>query len=339
MTPLAEILRDRIRRDGPIPFRHFMEAALYHPEHGYYRRDRFGRRGDFFTAEQVQPVFGRIVAKHLEAWRSQIGEPFHVVELGAGRAEMAEGLGGFHYVPVDIDRGALPSAIRGVVFSNEFFDALPVDRVFSRDGRVVEALVGWDGGFVWTEGADADDRTREYLARYVPHLHHSAEVSWAAVQWIERIAGAMTEGFHVAIDYGYTARESLRFPDGTLMSYRRHQATPDVLDSPGERDITAHVAFDALIEYGTRAGLEFVSLGTLAQFTLDAGRDDEFAAVLGGKSQLRQQLKTLLFGMGESYRVLVQRKSHRPLPADSRVAQAPAETRSLSTARPRGAPK
>lgn len=314
MTPLAEILRDQIRRDGPMPFRTFMEAALYHQEYGYYRRDRFGRRGDFFTAEQIQPVFGRIVAKHLERWRSQIGQPFQVVELGAGRAEMAECLGGFDYLPVDIDRGEFPSSVRGVVFSNEFFDALPADRVFSREGRVVEALVGWDGGFVWTEGADVDDRTREHLTRYVPHLHNSAEVNWAAVAWVERVAGAMAEGFHVAIDYGYTARESLRFPDGTLMSYRRHLASPDVLDSPGDRDITAHVAFDALIDYGARAGLKLVLFGTLAQFILEAGRDDEFAGVFGGDDRLRQQLKTLLFGMGESHRVLVQRKS---APADA----------------------
>ncbi|MFN0170068.1 MAG: class I SAM-dependent methyltransferase [Bryobacteraceae bacterium] len=309
MTPLAEILRDQIRRDGPIPFRTFMEVALYHPEYGYYRRDRFGRAGDFFTAGQLQPVFGRIVARHLESWRSRIGEPFQVIELGAGRAEVAPSLATFDYLPVDLDRGALPASFRGVVFSNEFFDALPVDRVFCRDGRIVEARVGWQEGFVWKDGTEADDRTREYLSRYVPHFETSAEIHWAAVEWIERIARSLSAGVHIAIDYGYTARESLRFPDGTLMSYRRHQASPDVLDSPGERDLTAHVAFDALIEYGARAGLEWVSLGTLAQFTLDAGRDDEFAAVLGGDTQLRQQLKTLLFGMGESFRVLIQRKS------------------------------
>ena len=38
MTPLAQILRDEIGRSGPISFHRFMEAALYHPEFGYYRR-------------------------------------------------------------------------------------------------------------------------------------------------------------------------------------------------------------------------------------------------------------------------------------------------------------
>ena len=48
MTPVAEILRDEIRRSGPISFHRFMDAALYHPEFGYYRRPRdpFGTRDD-----------------------------------------------------------------------------------------------------------------------------------------------------------------------------------------------------------------------------------------------------------------------------------------------------
>ena len=60
MTTAGELLAREIRASGPVPFRRFMEVALYHPEHGYYRRPRdpFGKRGDFFTAEQVQPVFG-----------------------------------------------------------------------------------------------------------------------------------------------------------------------------------------------------------------------------------------------------------------------------------------
>jgi len=36
MTALGEILRDEIRRSGPVSFHRFMEAALYHPEFGYY---------------------------------------------------------------------------------------------------------------------------------------------------------------------------------------------------------------------------------------------------------------------------------------------------------------
>ena len=64
MTPAGEFLAAEIRRDGPVSFRRFMEVALYHPDCGYYRRpaERFGKHGDFFTAEQLQPVFGILIA-------------------------------------------------------------------------------------------------------------------------------------------------------------------------------------------------------------------------------------------------------------------------------------
>ena len=67
MTPLGVLIRDEILRGGPMPFRRFMELALYHPEYGYYRRarDPFGKEGDFYTAEQVQPVFGVLVAARI----------------------------------------------------------------------------------------------------------------------------------------------------------------------------------------------------------------------------------------------------------------------------------
>lgn len=318
MTPVAEKLRDEIARGGPLPFRRFMEAALYDPEGGYYRRDRFGRAGDFFTAEQVQPVFGRVVARYL---RKLAGPgPLQVVELGAGRADMAEAFSGFRYLPVDIGGPALPETVDGVVFSNEFFDALPVDRVLFQNGVPVEARVGWDGHrFVWVAGDAVDERTEAYLRRYFPDWksRRSAEVHFAALDWIGRIAARLRSGYHVAIDYGYTTRESARFPDGALMSYRRHQASEDVLAEPGERDITAHVPWDALTDAGARCGWELVSLRPLARMLLLAGAEDRFAGVLGHPAPLplRLQLKTLLFGMGETFQVLVQRPAGSVLPA------------------------
>ena len=45
MTGAGEVLAREIARQGPITFYRFMEIALYHPEHGYYRRmrDPFGK--------------------------------------------------------------------------------------------------------------------------------------------------------------------------------------------------------------------------------------------------------------------------------------------------------
>jgi SAM-dependent MidA family methyltransferase len=314
MTPAGELLAAEIRRAGPLPFHRFMETALYHPEHGYYRRPRdpFGKEGDFYTAEQIQPVFGILMAARIRQLYRAMGEPrdFVVVELGAGRGEMAEAFSEWRYVPVDIDCGALPAEFRGVVFSNEFFDALPVDVAVFRSGAFRQQCVSFrDGRFAWQENGEVAPDAAEYLRAFFPPPEEGRwyEINLAALRWVDRIAGAL-RGYVLTVDYGYTLREAVRFPAGTLMGYRRHSAREDVLAEPGARDITAHVNFTALEEHGARCGLRTETFQTLASTLLAAGEADQFAAALGPENDLRRrmQLKTLLFGMGETFRVLLQ---------------------------------
>src|SRR6266567_909940 len=167
---------------GPISFRRFMEAALYHPVYGYYRqpgRDPFGKDGDFFTAEQLQPVFGILIAARIRTLNREMGEPpdFKVVELGPGRGEMAKALVNLALARIG---EKLPDSFRGVVFSNEFFDALPVDRVVWIAGEPRESLVGWrDDRFVWVAGEPVSGEIRDYVDRYFPDCpdRSSAEVN------------------------------------------------------------------------------------------------------------------------------------------------------------------
>ncbi|MCX6633149.1 MAG: SAM-dependent methyltransferase [Candidatus Solibacter sp.] len=321
MTPAGALLAAEIRRNGPVPFRRFMEVALYHPEYGYYRRvqDPFGKHGDFFTAEQIQPVFGVLMAARIRQLYREMGEPreFTVVELGAGRREMAAAFAEWNYVPVDIDSGAMPEHVAGVVFSNEFFDALPVVAAVYRNGAFHEqrvALVG--GAFRWHSGEVVGANAERYLRRYYlpPEEGRWYEVNLEALAWLQRMAAALTKGYVLSVDYGFTRAESVRFPAGTLMGYRRHTAREDVLADAGLRDITAHVNFTALQDGGAACGLATVRFETLAETLLSAGEPDQFAAALGTggaaeELRRRMQLKTLLFGMGETFRVLLQKKT------------------------------
>jgi SAM-dependent MidA family methyltransferase len=321
MTPAAEILAAEIERGGPIGFRRFMEVALYHPEHGYYRRDPFGIHGDFFTAEQIQPVFGLLIAARIRQLHGEMGEPadFTVVELGAGRREMEPYLTGWRYIPIEVG-DVLPDSFTGVVFSNEFFDALPVEVAFFTGGTFREELVGFgEGRFHWTTGGPVRAEAEDYLRRYFPPPEEARryEVNLDALDALERVARPLRRGFVFTIDYGYTRAESVRFPEGTLMSYRRHIARVDVLEDAGARDLTAHVNFTALEEFAACRGLALERFETLARTLLTAGEPDQFAAALGagegieGREALRRrmQLKTLLFGMGETFRVQLLRKN------------------------------
>lgn len=92
MSLRQEIVRE-IGERGPIPFSRYMELCLYHPELGFYSRNReqFGKAGDFYTSSDVHAVFGRLLARQFEEMWRMLGSPaqIEIVELGPGRGLFA----------------------------------------------------------------------------------------------------------------------------------------------------------------------------------------------------------------------------------------------------------
>jgi SAM-dependent MidA family methyltransferase len=92
VTVVDERVRALIGRRGPLPFEEVVEAALYDPDGGFYATGgRAGRRGDFITSPEVGPLFGAVVARALDEWWRDAGEPavYVVVEAGAGPGALA----------------------------------------------------------------------------------------------------------------------------------------------------------------------------------------------------------------------------------------------------------
>jgi SAM-dependent MidA family methyltransferase len=94
---LADRLRERIKRAGPISFHDWMQAALYDENEGYYcRRDRLrqGRAGDYRTAPETSPLFAATFAKYFVKLFAELGSPspFTIVEFGGGSGQFAHGV-------------------------------------------------------------------------------------------------------------------------------------------------------------------------------------------------------------------------------------------------------
>lgn len=201
-----------------------------------------------------------------------------------------------------------------IVFANEFFDALPVE-ILSTHGKLHIALENSHLREIWLPPLAEE---LEFLDRYGvhPEADERMEVPLISQEWIQQISGGIARGLLllIVIDYGYTRDEQLAGRHrGTLMAYRRHSASPDPYQAPGEQDLTAHVNFTALAAACEQAGMQCEKLLTQSQFLMGIGERNQFADAFedcripqeGAKVAL--QLKHLItpVGMGENFQMLM----------------------------------
>ena len=178
-SALLHLLRERIAREGPLPFPEFLREALYHPHAGYYHggREILGARGDYQTAPRVSPLFGAVLAQHIGEIHLSMGRPsnFSLMELGPGdgsllrdvwasleRGRPRSEVGGWKVRAVEVSSTLREQALQnlsgaaavswydslegiapaeGVVWGNEFLDSLPFHRLVVHEGRWCSLLV------------------------------------------------------------------------------------------------------------------------------------------------------------------------------------------------------
>jgi SAM-dependent MidA family methyltransferase len=198
---------------------------------------------------------------------------------------------------------------------------LPVHRVVVEKDALREIFVTVeDGRFIEVPGEPSMPALAQYFLEQGITLEEGqqAEVCFEACDWIECAGRALERGFILTIDYGHEARALYgeHHNRGTVLAYRDHAVSENLLDAPGEQDLTAHVNFTALDLWGRRAGLLRTGLVTQLQFLVALGRRNEFADLYEPgqteveKLRARLLLKNLIHpeGLGEKFQVLVQHK-------------------------------
>ncbi len=137
-----------------------------------------------------------------------------------------------------------------IVVANEFFDALPVHQYIRSAGAWLERKVGVENdrfAFVLepATGPPAPPGLAAVADGALVEICPAAEATAGAIAArIARFGGAA-----LVIDYGHRASA----PGDTLQAVRDH-AYAEVLDAPGDADLTHHVDFEALIRAATKAG-------------------------------------------------------------------------------------
>lgn len=313
---LQQLIIERIQREGPITFADYMRMALYEPGYGYYvsGATRVGWEGDFYTSTDVGSFFANCMGHQLQQMWEQLGKPapFSVLEQGAGRNDLAQGVriwaereapeffSVLDYRTEDISAGqdattSTTENVPRVLLSNELVDAFPVHIVEVRQSRLYEVFVDVQDGYlreVLEEPYSQD--VADYLDSYnIPWTTYGdgwrAEINLEARHWMQNAAQMLCgpagtprqPGFLLTIDYGDQAQELYTNwrRKGTLTGYFRHRVTEQPLARPGAQDITAHVNFSTLIDEGKRQGLELQTFTTQRQWLIDMGIQDELTRI------------------------------------------------------------
>ena len=310
-SELQQRISERIQRGGPITFAEYMRMALYESDYGYYVTGptKVGWEGDYYTSTDVSPFFANCMGRQLQQMWEKLRRPapFVVVEQGAGRGHLAQGVrawaqqeapdfnAALDYRTEDIRFGqdassALPmagdysdDATSSVIFSNELIDAFPVHIVETRHQRLYELFVIVQHGRLSEVLAEpSTEEVATYLDRYkIPWQGFGdgwrAEINLLALRWMARAAQRIRRGFILTIDYGDKARAlyTRHRRRGTLACYSHHHMNEQPLIHPGEQDITAHVNFSALIEEGRRHGFRLKTFTTQRLWLESLGIQEE----------------------------------------------------------------
>lgn len=208
-----------------------------------------------------------------------------------------------------------------MVLANELLDAFPVHRVQLYGGELVELGVACNevNGFRYVRMSLTDQRIEQSLAGCGIKLREGqiTEVNLNAEAWLGKLGRQLKRGRLVVIDYGHEAQEyaSEHRMNGTLLCYRKHQASDNPLLFPGEQDITSHVNYTQIRDAAERQGWRTVYYATQKQFLIDNGimevlQQHDGRDPFSAEARMNRAVRQLLLSdqMSEAFKVLVLEK-------------------------------
>jgi len=253
----------------------------------YGRHDSIGAAADFITAPEISQMFGELLGAWVIArWHAMDAPtPFQLIELGPGkgtlmadmlrvlrnhadiyaavRIHLVETSPKLHATQKETLQDFTPPVTWHdnlqtvppapfILIANEFLDALPIQ-------QFIYTLADWQERGVRRDGEKLTWATRDINNDALPDTRHLPapvpgnilEHCPALPDILQSISTRLTvhSGAALLIDYGYARTD---YGD-TFQAVARHQyANP--LENPGEQDLTAHVNFAVIENFGKIQG-------------------------------------------------------------------------------------
>jgi len=171
---LANVI-SKLLKNSDLPFKDFVELALYHPLFGYYAQSEspVGKEGDFVTSPLLSPVFADTLGNLIPEFVGRGGDGVsQIMDIGCGDGALIRAIARGFSASAEffgVDRSLsrvvpqsgvtfvqslsdVPAGRSRLIISNELFDALPFARLVQRDDHLHELWVTErDGVLDWSE--------------------------------------------------------------------------------------------------------------------------------------------------------------------------------------------
>ncbi|WP_413172198.1 class I SAM-dependent methyltransferase [Anabaena azotica] len=201
-----------------------------------------------------------------------------------------------------------PNSIVGCFFSNELVDAFPVHQFILEAGELREIYVttqengentASDFSFIEVVGEVSTAQLAAYFdlvgIELNPNVYedgYRSEINLAALDWLGIVADCLQRGYVLTIDYGYPSSRYYhpRRSQGTLQCYYHHRYHDHPYINIGRQDITAHVDFTALENWGKRCGLDVVGFTQQGLFLMALGLGERIASLSYQEQPISQLL-------------------------------------------------
>ena len=338
---LKKKIKNIIVHQGPIDLSRYMEICLHDKDFGYYSHNNqvIGEKGDFITAPEISQVFGELIALNLfgNFNNSKINK-INLVELGPGKGTlMNDILSTFdkikdnnlsinpllfeksNYLKTLQEKKLLNHKCKWIkkineipnlptyFIANEFFDALPINQIISKDGLWYERKIDFkDDNLLFSSGDKLSNQPKESPYPDGKILEERPKTKIIIKIIIDIIL--KNEGSLIIIDYGQTNEKILN--SNSIQSIKDHKVS-SIFENLGTTDISSWVNFSDIIN-SLPKNINIQGPITQREYLMNLGIKERFEKL--GKNKSSSIRRSLFAGferlvsnsyMGQAFKVMV----------------------------------
>ena len=202
---------------------------------------------------------------------------FSIIELNAGmKNKQIENLKEFLDLDIEINWCELDDfkndSINGIFIAHELFDAFPVERIQYSSGDLFQQVVSLDSSneHLILENLKMNNKLLSYIEKMNNIFHielppKDIDQGWTTelhldnATWLKNVCGKINNGILLVIDYAIDAEKyySNKRQNGTLLTYKNQVSSSNILNDPGNCDLTSHICSDVLINEALLVGFQF----------------------------------------------------------------------------------